>query len=96
MWDIDTGKCKSIISSDTCKDKHKGAIYCMQFDDRRLVTGSFDHTIKVKNHIITPLLTSPQHTHSLALSGVGRGLGKVSAHIQQGELAAAREGGGLS
>jgi hypothetical protein len=37
----------AVVSDEDCPDKHTGAVYCMQFDDRRLVTGSFDHTIKV-------------------------------------------------
>ena len=40
IWDRETSKCKLILSS------HTALVSCLQFDERVIITGSMDHTIR--------------------------------------------------
>jgi hypothetical protein len=50
VWDIKTGHCRMTLRG------HEAAVLCVQFDKRKIVSGSCDKTIKVSVHFLTFLL----------------------------------------
>ena len=41
VWDLKTGKCKLTLRG------HTAAVLCVQFDEQKIVSGSYDKKIKV-------------------------------------------------